>query len=107
MGSINYRAVHAKTLWRKVNSHQSIDAAINGKDGAAGLFGKKARINYETHGDPMYVVVWENGASLGYVVKADPNAIGGIRTATISVSRILDFEHDEQASPAELKRLFD
>lgn len=46
MGNICYRAVHTKSQWRKVNTHQSLSAAVTGKDGAAGLFARKVRINY-------------------------------------------------------------
>lgn len=106
MGNINYRAVHTKSVWRKVNTHQSIDSAINGKDGAAGLFARKVRINYETHGDPCYVVVWEQGAPSGFVIKPDSSAPKGIRQVAIPISAILSFESKGQASQSELGRYF-
>lgn len=106
MGNINYRAVHTKSLWRKVNTHQSLDSAINGKDGAVGLFAKKVRINFETHGAPLYVIVWETGASNGYVIKADAASQSGVRKATVPISSILQFEARSQASPVELERFF-
>lgn len=106
MGNINYRAIHRKSLWRKVSTHQSLESAINGRDGAAGLFAKKVRINYETHGDPLYVIVWETGASNGYVIKADAASQSGVRKAAVPISNILQFEARGQASPAELERFF-
>jgi 5-methylcytosine-specific restriction protein A len=106
MGSINYRAIHAKSLWRKVNTHQSLESAINGKDGATGLFARKARINYATHGDPLYVVAWETGATSGFVVKGDATAPSGIRKASVPIATIQLFEDRGQASPSELERLF-
>ena len=105
-GSIQYRAIHTKNLWRKVNSHKSLDAAINGKDGAAGLFARKVRINYETHGDPHYVLVWESGASSGYVIKADPSGANGIRIASAPMADLLRFEMREEASQRELELYF-
>ena len=106
MGNINYRAIHTKSLWRKVSTHRSLDAAINGKDGAAGLFARKARIDYTTHGNPLYVVVWETGSASGYVIKGDGAAPSGIRKAAIPISTIQQFEDRGQASPAELERFF-
>lgn len=105
-GSIQYRAIHTKNLWRKVNSHKSLDAAINGKDGAAGLFARKVRVNYETHGDPHYVLVWESGASSGYVIKADPSGANGIRIASAPMADLLRFEMREEASQRELELYF-
>jgi hypothetical protein len=79
MAKVNYRAVHTKSMWRKVSTHQSLESAINGKDGAAGLFARKARINFETHGDPCYVLVREDCAQSGFIIKPDPSAPKGIR----------------------------
>jgi hypothetical protein len=106
VGNINYRAVHTKSLWRKVSTHQSLESAINGKDGAAGLFARKVRINYETHGDPCYVFVWEQGAQSGFVIKSDSSAPKGIRQVSIPISDILAFESKGQASQSELRRYF-
>jgi len=106
MGNISYRAVHTKSLWRKVNTHQSLESAINGKDGAAGLFARKVRISYETHGDPRYVVVWEQGAQSGFVIKPDPTSPKGIQQASIPLSDILAFERNGKANPSELEKYF-
>ncbi len=106
MRRINYRAVHAKTLWRKVSHHHSLDAAINGKDGAAGLFAHTARINYATHGAPLYVVVWEENATSGFVLKADSAAPEKMRKAVIPIADVMGFENDGQVSHASLERYF-
>lgn len=78
MVKVNYRAVHTKSMWRKVSTHQSLESAINGKDGAAGLFARKARINFETHGDPCYVQVLStaHGPQLGPAEVQPGNARG-------------------------------
>ncbi|MBK6280838.1 MAG: hypothetical protein IPF57_23245 [Gammaproteobacteria bacterium] len=106
MGSINYRAVHTKSTWRKVVTHKSLESAIYGKDGAVGLFARKVRINYATHGDPKYVVVWEQGASSGTIVRPDPTQAGGIRVAIAPIAEIHAFERRDGASPQELDRYF-
>lgn len=105
-GSIIYRAIHTKNMWRKVGSHTSLENAIVGKDGAAGLFARKVRIDYAKHGDPLYVLVWESGAKSGYVIKADPSAPKGIRTAGVQMKDLLDFEARGQAGQRELEKYF-
>ena len=67
-GVVNYRAIHAKTQWRKVNSHHSIENAVLGKDGATALFKGKARIDYNKHGSPTHAVVWQSGALAGLIL---------------------------------------
>lgn len=105
-GQINYRAIHTRNLWRKVGSHKTLDAAINGKDGAAALFARKVRISYETHGEPLYVLVWQSGAQGGYVTKADPSAQNGIRQAIVPMVDLLNFDVCGQASQRALEQYF-
>jgi len=105
-GSILYRAVHTKNPWRKVGSHRTLEAALNGRDGAVGLFARKARIDYAKHGDPFYVVVWQAGSSTGYVVKADSAASLGVRQVEVSTADLQAFEDQGGASLAILARYF-
>lgn len=105
VGLIRYRAVHDRNPWRKVNSHKSIEAALNGKDGTRGLFAGKARISYETHGTPRYVVVWQEGAAHGTVARPSRN-VGEIETASIPMADIQRFESDGQAPQSVLARYF-
>jgi len=105
-GQILYRAIHTKTMWRKVGSHASVHNAVLGKDGAVGLFARKVRIDYEKHGDPLYVLVWEAGAHGGYVIKADPSSPNGIRFSSVPMADLLAFEARGQAGQRELERYF-
>lgn len=105
-GVIHYRAIHTKNIWRKVSSHKSLENAILGRDGAVGLFARKVRISYETHGDPLYVLVWESGALNGYVVKADANTSNGIQIADVPMRDMLEFEARSRASQRELEKYF-
>ena len=105
-GPIMYRAIHTKTMWRKVGSHQSLESAIRGMDGAAGLFARKVRIDYAKHGDPLYVLVWEAGARSGYVIKADRSSPDGIRAASVPMKDLLEFEARGQAGQRELEKYF-
>jgi hypothetical protein len=106
-GRIRYRAVHTKTRWRKVNAaHASIENALFGKDGAAGLFARRVRIDYEKHGDPQYVLVWQDGAERGYVVRADAQAAGGIRIVEVAAASLLAFEDAGYCETEALAKLF-
>jgi len=105
-GPIMYRAIHTKTMWRKVGNHQSLESAIRGKDGAAGLFARKVRIDYAKHGDPLYVLVWESDAKSGYVIKADPSNPNGICATSVPMKDLLEFEARGQAGQRELEKYF-
>lgn len=105
-GSIHYRAIHTKTQWRKSRGHQSLESALHGKDGAAGLFARKVRINYAMHGDPLYVLVWQEGARSGHAIMADAAGAKGIRVASVPMEHLLDFEARGQASQADLEKYF-
>ena len=101
-----YRAVHTRTLWRKVHNHTSLENAIYGVDGAAGLFAHRVRIDYEKHGEPRYVLVWMDGAATGYAIKPDRSTDKGIRVVSVSMGDLLGYEHEGQASATELERHF-
>ena len=101
-----YRAIHTRTLWRKVGSHLNLEKAIYGVDGAAGLFAHRVRIDYEKHGGPCYVLVWLEGASTGYAIKPDSSADKGIRVVSVSMSDLLAYERKGQASATELEHHF-
>jgi hypothetical protein len=105
-GAVRYRAIHTRTLWRKVHSHKSLDAAINGKDGAAGLFARKVRIDYGRHGDPLFVLVWQAGAKDGYAIRQDRTAPQGIEVVTVPVATLERFDGDGQASQREIGAFF-
>lgn len=104
---VNYRAVHAKTLWRKAKGHKSMESALLGpKNGAPGLFAGKARIDYVQHGAPLYVVIWKDGAELGYVMKKDVTVPSGISMRSVPVEHVLRFEERGRADIAELEAYF-
>lgn len=67
--AIQYRAVHTRTSWRKSGGHASMENAIFGRDGAAGLFAGKVRIKYEVHGEPLFVVVWQPSQAMGKLIR--------------------------------------
>jgi hypothetical protein len=74
--TIIYRAVHVRTAWRKAFNHKTLESALHGVNGAAGLFAGRARIDYTVHGDPKYVLVWESNRETGYAVRRASGAAG-------------------------------
>ncbi len=65
----------------------------------------KVRINYQTHGDPLYVLVWQDGASTGLLLGRPVQASGPMRMAEVPVARLQAFERQSMASEAELEQL--
>lgn len=80
-------------------------AAIHGANGAQALFHGKARINHRAHGDPLYVLIWQGGASTGLVLGRPAPPSGAPRTAEIPVARLQAFERQGRASQAKQEQL--
>ncbi|MFZ1499232.1 MAG: hypothetical protein WAT33_05340 [Giesbergeria sp.] len=104
-GKVHYRAVHTKTRWRVVNSHQGLDSAIHGTNGAHALFRGKVRIDYAAHGEPLYVLVWQEGSSTGFVLGRRPGQSDAVQMAEVPVARLQEFERQRHATNAELAQL--
>jgi hypothetical protein len=105
-GGIRYRAVHTKTSWRRVDNHTSLENAIHGASGAAGLFTGGLRKKREAHGEPLFVVVWRDGDQGGKVVRPHPRRLGQVELADIPMHDIELMEAQGGASPSELMRYF-
>ena len=105
-GKVHYRAIHTKSKWRKAANHGSLNSAIYGPNGAAGLFAGKVRIDYTAHGDPMYVLAWQEGAQSGHAIKRDATDSRGIRVVSVPIGDLLGFDARGQASQSELERYF-
>jgi hypothetical protein len=105
-GPIFYRAVHTKSAWRKVNSHQSLTSALTGPRGARVLLAGKGAIDYDVHGDALYVLVWEDGSPEGQAVRRHPTQIGEFQVAKVPVTTLERFEATGHASQTELASLF-
>jgi hypothetical protein len=104
--AIRYRAIHDRNPWRIVNSHQSLEAAVYGKDGATALFAHKARIDYAKQGNPQFVLVWEQGAEHGYAIAPDATQFKGIHVVQVPVARLLEFEAQGEADLRWLRQIF-
>ena len=54
-----FRAIHEKTRWRKASHETFQNATTSGKRSAKALFDHNNDvINYNEHGEPLYVVIW-------------------------------------------------
>jgi hypothetical protein len=106
VGRINYRAVHTKSGWRKAGGHGSMDSAIYGKSGAAGLFAGTVRIDYERHGAPLYVLVWRDGEPTGKVIRPHLDSRSGIELADIPAAAILSIDAHGNPVLGELASFF-
>ena len=105
-GRVHYRAIHTKTSWRRVDNHASLDNAIYGKDGAAGLFAGRVRINRELHGEPQFVIAWREGDHLGKVIRAHPEQPSQVEVVNIPIDRVERMEEQGGASTSELMKYF-
>lgn len=103
--NVNYRAIHTKNSWRKAR-HDNMENALGTKRGARALFSGKAAIDYKKQGRPLYVIVWEEGAKSGFVVKPDPDNDGEIIKAELSIQKIAQYESLGVARSKELDELF-
>ena len=103
--AVNYRAIHTKNSWRKAR-HDNIENALGTKRGAKALFTGKAAIDYGKHGRPLYVIIWENDAKEGFVVKPDPDKEGEILRTKIPIEIIMQYEASGEARTRELEEFF-
>lgn len=105
--NVTYRAVHKNTAWRKVRGHTSLENALCGrKDGAPGLFAHRVRIDYEKHGEPLYVVIWKDGEPLGFVVKKDNSTSDGTIRVQVDADLLQKYDANGGATLAELEAHF-
>jgi hypothetical protein len=88
--TIKYRAVHAHNSWRKVNSHRSLDFAINGNDGAKNLLQRKGRVGkkWDDYGAVRCVFVWEKGTSQGTALRLKPGSTTDVQTASVALDKL-------------------
>ena len=106
--TINYRAVHTKSPWRKVGNHKTIEGAIDGKDGAKALLLKKGRVGkkWEQYGQPLCVFVWDSLKPKGYVLRINPLNIAEVQTVELHLDVILRHEAAEICSEVALSDYF-
>lgn len=105
---INFAAVHDRNLWRKHSIHHSLDAAVNGKDGAKNLLLKLGRVRdmWRKHGDVSCVFVWEDGAVAGQAFRLDPERGGVVQSREIPIDKILSFQANRGCNPSDIAGCF-
>lgn len=102
-GKIKYRAIQANYLWRKVNTHHSLENAIDGPKGAKALLSGKLEPQCSQYGEARFVLVWQEGASEGCVLT---RRNGAFRLATLPVDELEVFDRTGGASEQVLGKLF-
>lgn len=105
---IKYRVVHARNPWRKVGSHKSLFAAIDGNDGAKNLLLRIGRVGgkWQQYGDVSCVFVWEDGADTGFAFRLEPGPVGSVKAVQVPVSVLEVFETSAGATDDEILRCF-
>ncbi len=105
---INFAAVHTRNPWRKHSKHQSLYAAIDGKDGAKNLLQKNGRIAemWHKHGDVLGVFVWEDNAEQAHIFRTSPDEAHRIQTTKVATERISELDRKKQCSPEEIAYFF-
>jgi len=106
--SVNFAAVHDRKHWRKHSIHQTLDAAIHGKDGAKNLLLRIGRVadKWAEYGNVHCVFVWEDDSKLGYAFRLDPERSGVVQSATVSIDRVLFFHKNRGCSAKEIAECF-
>lgn len=106
--SIHYRAIHAKSPWRKIGIHKTLDSAINGKDGAKALLLKKGRIaeKWEQYGRPLGVFVWDGMKPNGYLLRLSPGNLAQVEMIELPLQTILTHDIKESCSEVEINGYF-
>lgn len=107
--TINYRAVHTKSPWRKVVIHKTLDSAIDGKDGAKALLLKKGRLaeKWDRYGRPLCVFVWDSAKTNGYLLRLNPSNAGEVQMIELPVNVVSKHDARESCSEVELNGYFE
>lgn len=90
----------------RTGGHTSIENAIFGRNGAAGLFAGTVRINYERHGEPLFVVVWQSSQAMGKLIRRAGGAAAEIDIVDIPVADLERFDAHGGADVTRLARYF-
>lgn len=106
--SVNFVAVHDHKPWRKHRIHQSLSAAIDGKDGAKNLLRRVGRVAdmWQKYGAVQCVFVWEDGAQTGYAFRLAATEGSPLESARPSLDLIFQFDERKTCAPQEIADLF-
>lgn len=106
--SVKYRVIHARSPWRRVNSHSSVQTALSGPDGARNLLLKKGRVGekIDMYGDVAAVFVWDPHRAIGYALRLAPGAPTEVQQVEVDVNILEKFDANDGCSMAEIAKLF-
>lgn len=103
-----FRAVHAKTRWRKARHETLANARSVGSRSARALFRRENDvIDYRKHGEPRYVIIWDKrDSSSGEILKPDTSSPQGFLSKPVSLDVICRWESVGEVSDEELEQYF-
>lgn len=101
---ILFRAIHTKTRWRKARHETLANARSVGERSGRALFrGENRVIDLAKHGQPLYVVIWAEGAMAGEILKPSAH---GYQAEVVALKDILRWEKAGGADNEEFERYF-
>ncbi|MFK4136555.1 HNH endonuclease [Pseudomonas luteola] len=106
--SINFAAAHTRNPWRHHKRHETLSAAIDGKDGARKLLLRIGRIKdmWDKYGTVRAVFVWKDGSPTGFVLRLSPGKDSCVEMAEVTTDRILRIHRQQSCSNADIQGIF-
>lgn len=106
--SVNFAAVHEQNPWRKHRIHQSLAAAIDGKDGARSLLLRRGRVAdmWRKYGAVRCVFVWDDQADFAEVFRLDPANGTDVQSVQVAIDRVLQFDENKYCTIQEISECF-
>lgn len=93
--TIEFRAVHTITKWRKASHETIFNAKRSPNRGAHALFlGKNNAIDLSKHGEPLFVVIWntDTSADQAFIIKNEACPENGFKEVSIPVETAMRME---------------
>ena len=106
--SVNFAAVHDRNPWRKHQIHQSLTAAIDGKDGVRSLLLRRGRVAdmWRKYGALRCVFAWDDQADFAEAFRLDPGSGNDVQSVQVAVDRVLQFDEHKYCTSQEISECF-
>ncbi|KVR13842.1 hypothetical protein WK11_29595 [Burkholderia ubonensis] len=106
---IHFAAVHEKNTWRKHSVHQTLEAAISGRDGAENLlrgFERVGRNMRKAYGEVYAVFVWDDTMQMADALRLVPGSSHDIERVKVTVELIELYQRKHGPSLAQIDEWF-
>nr|WP_141661888.1 HNH endonuclease [Burkholderia ambifaria] len=107
--SIQFAAVHEKNTWRRHSGHQTLEAAISGRDGAENLlrgFERVGRDMHKAYGVVHAVFVWDDTEQMADALRLAPGSSHDIERVKVRVELVELFQVRHGPSLAQIDEWF-